>query len=72
MTGLMQVLATPHVINLDVDPKEDKPYNYPYLHTWVMKHVSKILADFEESKARESFIPLGAPLDYVPSRSTTD
>ncbi|MCB0785041.1 MAG: sulfatase-like hydrolase/transferase, partial [Flavobacteriales bacterium] len=32
-------LATPWVINLDVDPKEEKPYNYPYLHTWTMAHV---------------------------------
>ena len=61
-----EMLATPHLINLDVDPKEEKPYNFPHLHTWVMKHVAEILADFEASRVREPFIPRGAPLNYVP------
>jgi arylsulfatase len=28
-------LTTPHLINLDTDPKEREPYDYPYIHTWV-------------------------------------
>jgi hypothetical protein len=59
-------LATPWLINLDVDPKEEKPYNYPYLHTWVMNHVGKILVDYAQSIKREPLIPAGAPLDFVP------
>ncbi len=63
-----QRLATPHVINLDVDPKEEKAYNYPHIHSWVMAHVAKILGDFRESAAQEEFIPLAAPVDYVPAQ----
>ena len=60
-------LATPHVINLDVDPSERKPYNYPHLHSWVVAHAAKIVLDFTDSVKREPLIPAGAPLDYVPT-----
>lgn len=60
-------LATPYVINLDVDPKEKKPYNYPYLHTWVMSPVGKLLTEFSESIKREQLIPAGAALDFIPT-----
>lgn len=59
-------LSTPHIINLLADPKERKPYNYPYLHTWVFAHVGKIMADYRDSVKREPLIPAGAPLDHVP------
>jgi arylsulfatase len=59
-------LSTPHLINLDTDPKEREPFNYPYIHSWVGPHVGKILSGFEESVKREPLIPPGAPLDYVP------
>ena len=55
-------------INLDTDPKEREPVDYPYLHTWVGAHVAKILSDHEASVKREPLIPLGAPLDFVPKR----
>ena len=42
-------LATPWIINLDVDPKEEKPYDYPYLHTWVAAHVGQILTEYQET-----------------------
>jgi arylsulfatase len=61
-------LPTPHLVNLDTDPKEREPYDYPYIHTWVLSHVGKILADFEGSVKRESLIPPGAPLDFAPER----
>jgi arylsulfatase A-like enzyme len=60
-------LATPHIINLDTDPKEREPFNYPYLHTWVLAHAAKIMADFHASTREEELIPVGAPLDFVPS-----
>jgi arylsulfatase len=63
-----QKLATPWIINLDVDPKEEKPYDYPYIHSWTMAHVGKILAKFGQSIKKEPLIPAGAPVDYVPSR----
>lgn len=59
-------LPNPHLINLDTDPKEREPIDYPYLHTWVGAHVAKILKDYQASLSRESLIPLGAPLDYIP------
>lgn len=61
-------LATPWVINLDVDPKEEKPYDYPHLHTWVMAHVGRILAEFQSSIQKEPLIPAGAPLDFKPEK----
>jgi len=61
-------LATPHVVNLDTDPKERKAYDFPYLHTWVGEHVGKLLMSFQDSVKREPLIPVGAPLDYVPKR----
>ena len=59
-------LPTPHIVNLDVDPKERQSYNYPHVHTWVMAHTSKIIKDFEASVKEEPLIPLGARLDHVP------
>ena len=61
-------LATPHIINLDTDPQERKPYDYPYVHTWVLAHTGKLLAEFQESMKREAPIPVGAPLGYVPKK----
>jgi len=61
-----QTLATPHIINLDVDPDERKPFNYPHVHTWVIAHASRIVSDFQKSVAQEEPIPLGAPWDFVP------
>jgi len=61
-------LATPHIINLDVDPDERKPFDYPYIHTWVIAHAAKIAADFKQSLQEEEPIPTGAPLDFVPKR----
>ena len=59
-------LAVPHVINLDVDPKERKPYDYPYVHSWVIAHSARIIANFKNSLKREELIPPGAHLDFVP------
>jgi arylsulfatase A-like enzyme len=63
-------LMTPHIINLVVDPKERKPYNFPYLHTWTLEHFGRILKAYHESVAREPLIPAGAPLNYVPTKKS--
>jgi len=39
----------------------------PYLHTWVLSHVGRIIEDFQDSVKREPLIPAGAPLDFVPT-----
>jgi arylsulfatase len=62
-------LATPHIINLDVDPKERKPFNYPHVHSWVIAHAARIAAEFNQSLQREEPVPVGAPLDFVPERT---
>jgi arylsulfatase A-like enzyme len=67
LTDPAMALPNPHLINLDVDPKEREPINYPYLHTWVGVHVAKILRSYHDSVSRESLIPLGASLDHVPT-----
>jgi arylsulfatase len=70
LTDAAQKLATPHVVNLTVDPKERKAYDFPYLHSWTAVHFGKILEAFAKSVAREPLIPAGAPLDHVPVRRT--
>jgi arylsulfatase len=59
-------LATPHIINLDVDPKEEKPYNYPHIHSWVMAHVGRMLNEYVGSVKKEPLIPAGVPVEYIP------
>jgi arylsulfatase len=50
-------LAIPHLVNLDVDPKERKPYDFPYIHSWVLEHTGKLLQEFKDSLTREPLIP---------------
>lgn len=63
-----QKLASPQIVNLIVDPKERKPVDLPYIHSWTMVHFGKILRDFEASVQREPLIPAGAPLGHIPDR----
>jgi arylsulfatase A-like enzyme len=63
-----QKLASPHIINLTVDPKERKAIDLPYMHSWTAVHFGKILKEFEQSVHREPLIPAGAPVEYVPNR----
>jgi arylsulfatase len=60
-------LATPRLINLTVDPQEREPIALPHLHTWVATHLNRIIAEYEASTKREPPIPMGAPLDHIPS-----
>jgi len=60
-------LATPRLINLTTDPQEREPIPLPHLHTWVATHLNRIIGEFEASIKREALIPMGAPLDHVPS-----
>ena len=55
-------------LNLDVDPKERRAYDFPYIHSWVMAHAGRLLNEYAESIEREPLIPACAPLDYVPRR----
>jgi arylsulfatase A-like enzyme len=68
LTEPSQKLATPHLVNLTVDPKERKPMDLPYIHSWVAVHFGKILKEYAASVHREPLIPAGAPLDHVPAR----
>jgi arylsulfatase len=62
-------LATPRLINLTTDPQEREPVALPYLHTWVATDLNRIIGEFEASTRRETPIPMGAPLDHVPTTS---
>lgn len=61
-------LATPHLVNLLVDPKERKAFDFPYVHSWATVHFGKILKEFAASVNREPLVPAGAPIDHVPKR----
>jgi arylsulfatase len=63
-----QKLASPHIVNLTVDPKERKAIDLPYMHSWTAVHFGGILKEFAASVKREPLIPAGAPLDHVPAR----
>lgn len=67
LTDPALALPTPYIVNLDVDPKEREPVTFPYVHTWVVSHTMKIIEGFQESVKQEPLIPMGAPLDYVPT-----
>lgn len=62
-------LATPHIVNLVVDPKERNAIDMPYIHSWTAVHFGKILKEFAASVRREPLIPAGSPLDHVPKRT---
>lgn len=64
-----QHLTTPHLVNLDTDPQERKPYDFPYIHTWVFEHTGRLLREYSESLLREPLIPASAALNYVPKRN---
>jgi len=34
---------------LTVDPKERKPVDFPYMHSWTGVHFGKVLNELEES-----------------------
>ncbi|MBN9601682.1 MAG: arylsulfatase [Afipia felis] len=65
-----QKLASPHILNLTVDPKERNAIDLPYMHSWTAAHFGKILKDYAASVRREPLIPGGAPIDHVPVRRT--
>jgi arylsulfatase len=69
LTDPANELATPHIINLDVDPDERKPFNYPHIHSWVIAHASRIAGEYLKSTKEEELIPVGAPLDFIPQRT---
>jgi arylsulfatase A-like enzyme len=64
-------LPTPRVINLTVDPHERERVSLPHLHTWVAYHFNALTTAFHDTVAREPLIPIGAPLDHVPTRHSS-
>jgi arylsulfatase A-like enzyme len=60
-------LPTPRLINLITDPREREPVPLPHLHTWTVTHLNKLINQFRASIQQEPLIPLGAPLDHVPT-----
>lgn len=64
-----EMLATPQVINLTIDPKELETANPRHSHSWVRSHARRLIGDFDASVQREPLIPAGAPVDHVPERA---
>ena len=64
-------LPSPRIINLVADPQEREPLHLPYLHSWTATHFSRLLADYQASVQRETPVPAGAPLDFIPPHPTT-
>ena len=62
----------PHLVNLIADAQERELLNLPYLHSWTAAHLNRLLADYQASVKRETPIPAGAPLDFVPAQPPTD
>ncbi len=60
--------ASPHIINLTLDPHEREAISLPYLHSWTATHFNRLLSGYAESVGREPLIPAGAPLDHRPTR----
>lgn len=58
-------LSMPKLVNILIDPQERE--NVLIHHTWVMSHIARIIADFEESVEAEPLIPFGAPVTYRPA-----
>jgi hypothetical protein len=61
-------LATPRLTNLLTDPHEREPVPLPHVHSWAAFHLNKVIDDFVSSTRVEPPVPLGAPLDHVPTR----
>jgi hypothetical protein len=49
-------------MNLDVDPKQREPDNYPHLHSWVGAHAVKLMGKYHRSLSHEPSIPMGASI----------
>jgi len=64
-------LPTPRLVNLTTDPQEREPVSLPYLHSWVAAHFNRLIGQFEASLQHEPLIPMGAPLDHIPTPPTT-
>lgn len=60
-------LTMPRLTNLLTDPHEREPVALPHLHTWAAFHLNKVIDDFLTSTRDEPLIPMGAPVDHVPS-----
>jgi arylsulfatase len=60
-------LPTPRLINLTTDPQEREPVPLPYLHSWVAAHINRLIGAFQASTKQEPPIPMGAPLEHVPT-----
>ncbi|HXN63457.1 MAG TPA: sulfatase-like hydrolase/transferase [Acidimicrobiales bacterium] len=65
-TDFVGKLSAPRIINLVTDPKEREPLDLPYMHSWTVSHFNRLIGGFHASVERESLVPMGAPLEFVP------
>jgi arylsulfatase len=62
----IQQLASPHILNLTVNPDEDTPYNYDSMHSWVLYKVFIPQTRAYYASLVGDGVPHGAPLDFDP------
>jgi hypothetical protein len=68
-TDAVAKLSAPRIINLVTDPKEREALDLPYMHSWTVTHFNRLLSQFRASIQRETPIPQGSPLDFVPTKT---
>lgn len=62
----IQHLAIPHGMNLTVNPDEDLPMNYEYVHSWLLYKVLPALNAEHYASLEKDSVPFMAPLDFNP------
>jgi len=65
-TAPIQQLATPHVLNLTVNPDENTPYNYDSIHSWVLYKMFIPQTRAYYASLVGDGVPHGAPLNFDP------
>jgi arylsulfatase len=68
----IQKLATPHILNLTVNPDEDQPVYFSVVSSWLLYDIyGPKTRELMQSLAADS-IPFGSPADYVPHEADDD
>ena len=62
----VQALGVPRIYNLYTNPHEVLEHNLTTTHLWVMRPISKMIAEYQASLKKYPPIPVGAPDPYEP------
>jgi arylsulfatase A-like enzyme len=62
----VEALGVPRIYNLYTNPHEVLEHNLTTTHLWVMRPISKMIAEYQASLKKYPPIPVGAPDPYEP------